>query len=257
MVQTIEVRPALINSPKLRAIARDIRERADFREWAKAQTGPCNEMLARFVLGTLVLVWAAAQDFVTADGTWNHATLEEIDRVAGVPGFGKLMVEVNYLQQNIGSVTFPNWGEWNHVPEAIPEEPAPAPPRSRLRASLPEAGLDGFDEFWRLYPRRVGKAAARQSWGRLKPDASLQKRIMDALAIQVKTDDWQPDRLKFIPHPSTWLNGRRWEDEIEAPAAQGRPWQEILAEQRERARRWRGSPGGGADGSEGVAAAVE
>jgi hypothetical protein len=33
------------------------------------------------------------------------------------------------------------------------------------------------------------------------------------LALQRQSAQWQRDDGQFIPHPSTWLNGRRWEDE--------------------------------------------
>ena len=29
------------------------------------------------------------------------------------------------------------------------------------------------------------------------------------------SNSWKKDDGKFIPYPSTWLNGRRWEDEFE------------------------------------------
>lgn len=237
MAQTISVRPALLHSPKVRAIARDIRGRTDFKDWAKAQMGPHSELLARFVLGTLVLVWGAAQEFVTKDGEWHGATLEEVDRVAGVPGFGKLMLEVGYLQQNIGSVTFPNWAEWNGAPE---KKARPAR-QSTIKETPAEAGLDGFDDFWRVYPRRESKIDARTAWGKLKPDAALRARIVEAVVNQCRAKGWTPDlpreRKQYIPLPATWLNGEKWEDEVEAPA-QERSWQEILAEQQERSRKW-------------------
>jgi hypothetical protein len=30
---------------------------------------------------------------------------------------------------------------------------------------------------------------------------------------------WQKDNGEYIPHASTWLNGRRWEDEISSASA--------------------------------------
>ena len=32
-----------------------------------------------------------------------------------------------------------------------------------------------------------------------------------------KHGEWKDKDLQYIPYPATWLNGRRWEDEIEAP----------------------------------------
>jgi len=39
-------------------------------------------------------------------------------------------------------------------------------------------------------------------------------RIMDALCIAVRCDQWRKDNGQFIPNPATWLNQRRWEDEL-------------------------------------------
>ena len=39
-----------------------------------------------------------------------------------------------------------------------------------------------------------------------------------ALAEQKKSKDWTKDGGQYIPYPATWLNGKRWQDELE-PAA--------------------------------------
>lgn len=74
---------------------------------------------------------------------------------------------------------------------------------------------DGFDEFWQAYPRKIAKASALKSWRKIRPNAELSETVMDALAKQKDSDAWKRDGGKFIPHPATWLNGRRWEDEID------------------------------------------
>ena len=38
--------------------------------------------------------------------------------------------------------------------------------------------------------------------------------LLDAVEAQKKTPQWQKDNGQFIPHPTTWLNGKRWEDEV-------------------------------------------
>lgn len=74
-----------------------------------------------------------------------------------------------------------------------------------------------FARFWQAYPRKVAKPAALKAWEKLKPDDLLAERICRAVGAQAATDQWRKDGGAFIPHPATWLNGRRWEDEI-APA---------------------------------------
>jgi hypothetical protein len=71
-----------------------------------------------------------------------------------------------------------------------------------------------FDRFWESYPRKAGKGAARKAWGKIKPTAELHSRIIEAIAKQKKSSQWQRDNGQYIPNPSTWLNEGRWEDEL-------------------------------------------
>ena len=69
-----------------------------------------------------------------------------------------------------------------------------------------------FDEFWSLYPRKIAKAVARKAWQRLTPEQQL----MAAKAIDTHCQYWsaKETELEFIPHPATWINQERWEDEL-------------------------------------------
>ena len=69
-----------------------------------------------------------------------------------------------------------------------------------------------FDEFWSIYPRKIAKAVARKSWQRL----SASQQLMAAKAIDTHCQYWKTKEteLEFIPHPATWLNQERWEDEL-------------------------------------------
>jgi hypothetical protein len=70
-----------------------------------------------------------------------------------------------------------------------------------------------FDSFWRLYPRHTGKEAARKSWIRqeLNRKGDL---VIAALTDQKRAGMFRTEEPRFIPHPATWLNQARWEDEI-------------------------------------------
>jgi hypothetical protein len=67
-----------------------------------------------------------------------------------------------------------------------------------------------FDLFWSEYPRKVGKKKAKQIWMKRKLGNGTFPKIMDSLQLVKKT--W--DDVEFIPHPTTWLNQERGEDEI-------------------------------------------
>lgn len=84
----------------------------------------------------------------------------------------------------------------------------------RKKASAKEDyDLEGFDAFYAAYPRHEGKAAALKAWNKLKPDIVLQTKMGESLAAQKQSQQWQKNGGQYIPMPSTWLNGRRWEDE--------------------------------------------
>lgn len=73
---------------------------------------------------------------------------------------------------------------------------------------------DLFAKFWALYPRKQDKAKAQKAWAKLKVDADLFALIAKGLAAQAASHDWLKDGGKYVPMPTTWLNGRRWEDEV-------------------------------------------
>ena len=78
----------------------------------------------------------------------------------------------------------------------------------------PPKGDDPFSTFWEAYPKKVQKKKAWALWCKLRPDAALVSVIMDALDKQKRSDRWRRDGGRYIPDPTTWINGRRWEDEL-------------------------------------------
>ena len=73
--------------------------------------------------------------------------------------------------------------------------------------------IDRFDIFWKQYPRKVAKPNALKSWLKIKPDDVVLKKMLDAINHQGLAGR----EMQFVPHPATWLNANRWEDEITAP----------------------------------------
>ena len=69
-----------------------------------------------------------------------------------------------------------------------------------------------FDAFWSAYPRKIGKGAARKAWARATGRPHVAAMIANIRA-HVDSDQWQRDGGQFIPHPATWLNQKRWDDE--------------------------------------------
>ena len=77
-------------------------------------------------------------------------------------------------------------------------------------------GEGEFETFWSAYPRKVGKEKARAAFA--KVDVPVQV-LLDSLEAQKRSAQWTKDNGEFIPHPATWLNGKRWEDEVSSVSA--------------------------------------
>lgn len=94
-----------------------------------------------------------------------------------------------------------------------------------------QGGLEGgFLQFWSLYPRKSGKQEAKRIWLRLKPNQELQDKILRAVREQIPSEQWCKDNGQFIPHPKTWLNQGRWDDEpTKCTGATGRTVANIAA----------------------------
>lgn len=70
-----------------------------------------------------------------------------------------------------------------------------------------------FADFWKAYPRKTNKSFAEKSFAKLKVDQEMLDKMLQAIALQNRTV-WKDKDQQYIPHPSTWLNGKRWEDEV-------------------------------------------
>jgi hypothetical protein len=102
-------------------------------------------------------------------------------------------------------------------------EPSITVIHAQKRKSTPALSA-AFDAFWRAYPKRVGKAKAKESFTRLKPDETMLAIMLAAVERQKSSRDWTKDGGQFIPHPSTWLNARRWEDEHQPAQSVSQDW---------------------------------
>jgi len=70
-----------------------------------------------------------------------------------------------------------------------------------------------FLQFWKEYPRKVGKGYAHACWKKVIRKTSLEV-ILQAVADQKQSEQWLKENGKYIPNPATWLNQERWGDEL-------------------------------------------
>lgn len=69
-----------------------------------------------------------------------------------------------------------------------------------------------FESFWKVYPRKIGKEKCRNWFKSHKPKEDLVQKMIEAVEQQKKSKQWSDPQ--YIPHPYTWLNQGRWEDEL-------------------------------------------
>lgn len=83
-------------------------------------------------------------------------------------------------------------------------------------SEIVEQWENDFQRFYKAYPKKQDKQNVIKWFKKNKPNQRLMDQIMAALEKFKKTKQWQENKGQFIPMPSTWLNNKRWEDEIVA-----------------------------------------
>ncbi|MDZ4346279.1 MAG: hypothetical protein U1E51_28025 [Candidatus Binatia bacterium] len=94
---------------------------------------------------------------------------------------------------------------------AISRESVFAIPKGKKRSPPDPVALEAFGRFYAAYPRRVARGAAERAWAKINPNLELAAAIVagaEHYAAEVQATD-----PRYIAHPATWLNSRRWEDE--------------------------------------------
>ena len=103
-----------------------------------------------------------------------------------------------------------------HISE-VRSQKSEVPPKSPKGEEVPS----GFASFWKAYPRKVAKKAALRAWIRYRCEP-LAEQIVRSVKTHCASEDWKKDGGQFIPHPTTYLNQGRWEDELLANPEQQR-----------------------------------
>lgn len=120
-------------------------------------------------------------------------------------------------------------------PGPTPNTPSPSTTeetgRSRRRSHPAEVlEAESFAAFWAIYPRKQGKGSAEKAWNSVVRRGTVPRRILDGARRYAGERVGQD--AKYTKHPSTWLNGRCWEDEpdpVYRPAVIGAPSEAAAA----------------------------
>ena len=84
--------------------------------------------------------------------------------------------------------------------------------RKRVSAQCGAGVDDTFDQFWSVYPRKVGKKDAVKVWNQIRPNPDLTNQIVQGVERWKSSEQWTKDDGRFIPYPATFLRGERWNE---------------------------------------------
>ncbi|WP_337267116.1 hypothetical protein [Oryzifoliimicrobium ureilyticus] len=77
-------------------------------------------------------------------------------------------------------------------------------------AAVPPSG-DGFNEFWKAWPRKHGLKKARAEWTKIVSDVEVIIRIARAWAAHYQKHGVD---MKWVPEPANWLRDERWKEDL-------------------------------------------
>jgi hypothetical protein len=197
------------------------------------------------IVGRLHALWGWA-DSQSRDGHASSVTGKWIDRKMQRDGFAAAMVAAGWLMLTDGGVEFPHFDRHNgetakqrglaanrqkksreNVTQSVTVE-SRKPSRidrdtcvtreekrrdkSSIEQQAARATANRFDEFWAAYPVKKGRAGAMAKWKARKLDAIADQIIDDVKRRKAEDRQWLDG---YVPHGSTYVNGRGWEDAIE------------------------------------------
>jgi hypothetical protein len=103
----------------------------------------------------------------------------------------------------------------------------------KRQSKTPLTPQNGFDDFWKVYPRKVKKQDAVKAWNAIGMKNGMRERIIQSVEDHVHCHDWKKDNGEYIPYPASFLNGKRWEDELPArPETMEETYERMKAEGR-------------------------
>lgn len=107
---------------------------------------------------------------------------------------------LNYTLSDIMSGVYPDWA---------------SKPTATNKAKLSGGYTEGFEEFWKEYPKKTGKGTAFLEWKKItKSEYSEYNLLLETVeALKWQKTAWAKDNNKYVPMPENYLKGRRWEDE--------------------------------------------
>ena len=99
------------------------------------------------------------------------------------------------------------------------EDPTPTPtPTSKANKKPTQKPADGFDDWWKQYPKKVGKIDAQKAYRAAIKQGATPQALLDGLRRHNANWKAANTERQYIPNPASWLRKGRWEDELDAPS---------------------------------------
>lgn len=179
-------------------------------------------------------------DQQTTDGNATRVTPALLDRLLGVSGLTMAVASVGWIHVTEAGISLEKFDRHNgnsakqraltaqrvakHKANAVgnaegnagtvTKTVSDALPRKEKKRKEVDINLDGFEDWYSQYPKKLKRAEAEVAWSRMV-DAD-RKAAMDALPSHVALQSWNDDGGQYIPYPASWLNGKRWQDELQS-----------------------------------------
>lgn len=99
------------------------------------------------------------------------------------------------------------------------EAPTPTPtPTSKANKKPAEKPADGFDDWWKQYPKKVGKIDAQKAYRAAIKQGATPQDLLGGLQRHNASWNAKNTERRYIPNPASWLRAGRWEDELDTPS---------------------------------------
>lgn len=123
----------------------------------------------------------------------------------GIPNGNQVATQYSIVENSIvkNSIYIPS-----NKKNALPQNDAKCDSKCDANSEL-------FTSFWKAYPKKRDKGKTEKWFEKNNPSKELVETMIKQINRFKDTEEWQNANGQFIPYPTTWLNGKMWEDEFE------------------------------------------
>ena len=170
----------------------------------------------------LVMLWLVASESHQSDGVLPHTKKLAFRLRISEKNLCNVLSQLSNWLIQLDNSTITDCYQTD-APERAREE-TETETETDIRASAKqESQLEHFETFWVSYPRKKNKGDAEKAWRVVRPDAALLSRILGAVEVAKRGDDWRKESGKYIPYPASWLRAKGWEDGQTLPLLEPQP----------------------------------